>query len=189
MRSSGSGSIMMPVEKGSISSGAQPNRDASALQLLRALAKPSAPVPALALPVLIKSARTPFPKARCSRQTCTGAAQNRLVVNTPATLTPSSSKTTVKSFRSSLRTPAWVTPMRTPAIGYSVIKSGKDKFTGIAPPYASLPWQCLYFFPLPHGQGSLRPTRGTCEPAVATALRAVAGSKVVSASPASVGPV
>ena len=27
--------------------------------------------------------------------------------------------------------------------------------------YASLPWQCLYFLPLPHGQGSLRPTFGT----------------------------
>ena len=26
---------------------------------------------------------------------------------------------------------------------------------------ASLPWQFLYFFPLPHGQGSLRPTLGT----------------------------
>ena len=24
----------------------------------------------------------------------------------------------------------------------------------------SLPWQCLYFFPLPQGQGSLRPTLG-----------------------------
>jgi hypothetical protein len=27
--------------------------------------------------------------------------------------------------------------------------------------YASLPWHCLYFFPLPQGQGSLRPTLGT----------------------------
>ncbi len=24
--------------------------------------------------------------------------------------------------------------------------------------YASLPWHCLNFFPLPHGHGSLRPT-------------------------------
>ena len=32
---------------------------------------------------------------------------------------------------------------------------------------ASLPWQCLYFLPLPQGQGSLRPTFGT---AAATVL-------------------
>src|SRR6266702_5725268 len=28
-------------------------------------------------------------------------------------------------------------------------------------PYAILPWHCLYFLPLPHGHGSLRPTFGT----------------------------
>ena len=26
--------------------------------------------------------------------------------------------------------------------------------------YSALPWQFLYFFPLPQGHGSLRPTRG-----------------------------
>lgn len=33
--------------------------------------------------------------------------------------------------------------------------------------YLNCPWQCLYFFPLPHGQGSLRPTRGTAPAGVA----------------------
>ena len=42
----------------------------------RARARPSAPVPALALPVLITSARMPAPPARCSRHTCTGAARD-----------------------------------------------------------------------------------------------------------------
>lgn len=33
--------------------------------------------------------------------------------------------------------------------------------------YFNCPWQCLYFLPLPHGQGSLRPTRGTAPAGVA----------------------
>ena len=48
---------------------------------------------------------------------------------------------------------------------------------------ASRPWQCLYFLPLPQGQGSLRPTRGTG----AAACRAVLSSSLVSTSPVSVG--
>ena len=32
---------------------------------------------------------------------------------------------------------------------------------------ASLPWHCLYFLPLPQGQGSLRPTLGTSATRVA----------------------
>ena len=31
-------------------------------------------------------------------------------------------------------------------------------------PYASAPWQCLNFLPLPQGQGSLRPTRLNSSP-------------------------
>lgn len=40
--------------------------------------------------------------------------------------------------------------------------SGRRPTPGAAPGrgQASLPWQALYFLPLPHGQGSLRPTRG-----------------------------
>ncbi|NBQ89031.1 MAG: hypothetical protein EBU07_16510, partial [Betaproteobacteria bacterium] len=39
--------------------------------------------------------------------------------------------------------------------------------TGRAHDHASLPWHCLYFFPLPQGQGSLRPTLGTSPASVA----------------------
>ena len=75
--STGNGSMMTPVEKGSTCSGAQSSSAATAAQLARASASPRAPVPALALPALITSARTGTCRARCSRQTVTGAAQKR----------------------------------------------------------------------------------------------------------------
>src|SRR2546423_15671711 len=31
----------------------------------------------------------------------------------------------------------------------------------MTPPHAAAPWHFLYFFPLPHGHGSLRPTFGS----------------------------
>jgi hypothetical protein len=34
-------------------------------------------------------------------------------------------------------------------------------FAPIRLAYASLPWQCLYFLPLPQGHGSFLPTLGT----------------------------
>jgi hypothetical protein len=87
MRSTGSVSMMTPVENGSTCCGFRPSRPAAASHVRRARARPSAPVPALALPVLMTSARMPSwsASARCSRQTCTGAAQKRFCVNTPAT--------------------------------------------------------------------------------------------------------
>jgi hypothetical protein len=132
MRSLGRGSIMTPVEKGSICSTATPRRLESAVQVLFARASPSAPVPALALPVLMSSARTPCPCWRLSRQICTGAAQKRLVVKTPPTLAPSSSNMTVRSLRAVFLMAASVTPMRTPAIGKRVCGSGWGRLTGIA---------------------------------------------------------
>src|SRR5690606_6497044 len=51
--------------------------------------------------------------------------------------------------------------------------------------YFNCPWQCLYFFPLPHGQGSLRPTLGTppiTVPAIA-ADAAAGGSSRPGSSP------
>ena len=116
-RSTGSGSMMTPVEYGSTDCGSTPSALAKAAQVARASASPCAPVPALALPVLISRARTGWPLARCSRQTCTGAAQNRFCVKTPATLAPGSSRKTVRSRRPALRMPACAVPMRTPAIG------------------------------------------------------------------------
>ena len=131
MRSTGSGSMMTPVENGSTCCGARPRRPASATQVARARARPSAPVPALALPVLTTMARMPWPAARCSRQTCTGAAQKRFCVNTPATLVPSSSRKTVRSLRWALRTPASATPMRTPGTACRSAAWGLERFTGM----------------------------------------------------------
>ena len=132
MRSLGKGSMMTPVENGKICCGVRPSLPAKAAQVLRARARPSAPVPALALPVLINSARMPAPAlARCSRQICTGAAQNRFCVKTPATEAPGSSNTTVRSLRWALRMPASATPKRTPAIGYSWAGLGGLRLTGM----------------------------------------------------------
>ena len=114
MRSTGSGSMMTPVENGSTWAGWQPAMAASASQVRRAAASPGSPVPALALPVLMTMARMPVPAARCSRQTCTGAALKRLRVNTPAQADPSSSDITTRSRRWALRTPAIATPIDTP---------------------------------------------------------------------------
>ena len=75
MRSTGSGSMITPVENGKICSGDTLNSRANAIQVARALTSPGSPVPALALPVLITIARMPCPAARCSRHNCTGAAQ------------------------------------------------------------------------------------------------------------------
>ena len=184
MRSLGSGSMITPVENGKTCCADTPRRCASASQVLRARAKPSAPVPALALPVLISKARICPPAAKCAWHTCTGAAQKRLAVKAAPTLVPSSSKNTVKSLRSALRIPACTTPMRTPAIGKSWAGLGGAKSTGMVRSQASLPWHCLNFFPLPQGQGSLRPTRGR-----AAALGARSAKAMVSGSPVSVGAV
>ena len=116
MRSSGSGSMITPVEKGSTCCGAIRSRRARAAQVARARARPSSPVPALAFPVLITMARM-SPRARCSRHTCTGAAQKRFCVNTPATDAPGSINTTVRSLRLALRMPASAMPRRTPGTG------------------------------------------------------------------------
>ena len=131
MRSTGSGSMMTPVENGSTCSGAILSSAANATQLWRARARPSSPVPALALPVLTTMARTAAPDANRSRQICTGAAQKRFWVNTPPTLAPSSSRITVRSLRPALRTPDSATPRRTPATGKSLDESGACRFTGM----------------------------------------------------------
>ena len=131
MRSLGSGSMITPVENGRICSGATLSWRASAMQVERARARPSAPVPALALPVLMTMARMDWPLAKCSRLICTGAAQKRFCVNTPATLAPSSSRNTVRSLRWALRTPASATPMRTPAMGCRSAATGATRLTGM----------------------------------------------------------
>ncbi len=117
MRSLGSGSMITPVEKGRICSGARSSSRASAMQLACARLKPSSPVPALALPVLISMARMPDCLLKCSRQICTGAAQKRFCVKTAPIEAPSSSSITARSLRFALRMPASATPQRTPGTG------------------------------------------------------------------------
>ena len=51
--------MMTPVENGRICVGDKPSAAASVTQVERARLKPSSPVPALALPVLISMARMP----------------------------------------------------------------------------------------------------------------------------------
>ena len=51
---------------------------------------------------------------------------------------------------------------------------------------ASLPWHCLYFLPLPQGQGSLRPTR---TPSGSASSSSAWPPAVVSTPPLSVGAV
>jgi hypothetical protein len=92
--------MITPVEKGSIWLALQAINPASFLHVVRARSKPSLPVPAFALPVLISNARMGECKlalARCALATLTGAAQNRFWVNTPATTAPGSSTITTKS--------------------------------------------------------------------------------------------
>src|SRR4051812_23391188 len=133
MRSSGSGSMITPVENGSTCCGATFRCRARATQVARARTRPSSPVPALALPVLITSARM-SPPATCSRHTCTGAAQKRLRVNTAPTLAPGSSRKTVRSLRLALRTPASATPMLRPRMGRRSVALGAFRLTGMESP-------------------------------------------------------
>src|SRR5882672_584 len=131
MRSRGSGSMITPVENGSTSRGSQPSRRAAASQLATASATPVCPVPALALPVLTTSARVGLPEARCALATCTGAAQKRFLVNTPATFDPFASATTSRSLRPDLRMPACAAPSVTPRTGSRSSALGGLRFTAI----------------------------------------------------------
>ena len=159
---------------------------ASLRQSSRATASPSTPVPALALPELINSPRIRA-LARFSRAIVTGAAQYRLLVNTPATLAPSHIDNTSKS-----RAPLDLIPLAAVASWIPEIESslpGGVSPTAIVVPtgvqevvaqgaadctaatlrccsqvsglrYFSAPWHLLNFLPEPHQQGSLRPTFG-----------------------------
>ena len=119
-RACGNGSMMTPVEKGSTWPGDMSSNWASAMQLAWARCRPSSPVPALALPVLISKARMPpwlAAAPKWSRLICTGAAQKRFCVNTAPTAAPSSSSSTARSLRLALRIPASAMPQRTPGTG------------------------------------------------------------------------
>ena len=124
MRSTGRGSRITPVEKGKICLLSSCMSAASAAQVSLAACMPGSPVPALALPVLMTSARIGPAPAKCSWHTRTGAAQKRLRVNTPATVEPALRRKTVKSRRFALRMPASVTPISTPGTGNTASSDG-----------------------------------------------------------------
>src|SRR3954452_4745112 len=74
---------MRPVEQTSTCSAATPSPSPVSAAMRRASVRPRSPVAALALPDDSTTAAA-RPSARWSRLICTGAAQARLVVNTPA---------------------------------------------------------------------------------------------------------
>ena len=117
MRSTGSGSMMTPVENGSTSCAAQATVPATAAQTVCASASPAAPVPALALPALTMSARIGERSARCWRQMLTGAAQKRFCVNTPATCVPGARLASSRSSRDQPLMRAGAVPRATPGTG------------------------------------------------------------------------
>ena len=131
-RSTGRCSSITPVENGSTASGAQPIKRAAASQVLRAAAKPCAPVPQFALPALTKIARMGTPALMRSRHTSTGAAAKLFCVNTPATRVPGAKRISIKSRRPALRMPASAKPSSTPAIAASAAGSGAFKLTAIS---------------------------------------------------------
>src|SRR5574340_141422 len=128
--STGSGSRITPVENGSTCSAPMPMIPATASQVRRARSRPSSPVPALALPVLITSARISA-LARCCLHRMTGAAQKRFCVNTPATRLPGASSISVMSRRPGFLMPAEAMPRRTPATGNREAGSGAVRLTGM----------------------------------------------------------
>jgi hypothetical protein len=123
-RSVGKGSRMTPVEKGNTCRSSIPSNCPRAVQLSTAACQPASPVPAFATPVLMTRARMSLPSSRWRRQICTGAAQKRLAVNTPATRVPALSSRTVRSRRPGLRIAASATPRRTPATGNKAAGEG-----------------------------------------------------------------
>jgi hypothetical protein len=121
-RSTGSGSRITPVENGSTCSAASPICCASAAQVACALARPGSPVPALATPVLITSARIAPPAYGLAHLHRRGA--EAVLVNTPATRLPGGQFDHGEVARLALRMPASATPRRTPCTGSRSAGSG-----------------------------------------------------------------
>ena len=93
---------MTPVEAISTSSGAHPRALPTSSPVASAVCIPGSPVAALALPEFKITARA-LPVAARLRETCTGAAQKRLVVKVPAATQVSSAATRARSSRVGLR--------------------------------------------------------------------------------------
>src|SRR5258708_1557694 len=156
-RSTGSGSMITPVENGRTWRGSHPISVAASSQLALAPAIPVFPVPALALPVLTSRARGALPEARCSFATCTGAAQKRFCVNTPETRAPSASDIRSRSLRPDFLMPDSAMPSLTPFTGSRSPGRGGLKLTAIRLGAGSLLAQLavtvLVFFPRPARAG------------------------------------
>ena len=123
-RSTGSGSMITPVEYVSTSCSGQARIDAKAAAVVAASATPRSPVPAFALPALTTSPRSRPLAARCARQSATGAAWKRFCVNTPAASVPGSQTTTSTSSRSQFLMRAAAVPRATPGTGRSAPGAG-----------------------------------------------------------------
>ena len=109
----GRSSPITPVEKGSTCVALTPVAAAKVSQLCRASLRPCCPVPALALPVLVKK-YCGLVLARCCLDKITGAAQKEFCVNNPATVLPATISITTKSGRPAVFIPALVVPSLKP---------------------------------------------------------------------------
>ena len=102
---------MTPVEATSTCSAGQPTRRAVSAAMSRATCMPASPVQAFAQPLLTMTARAgPPDRARCSRETTTGAACARLVVKTAAAVAGVSETSSARS-----SAPLALMPALTPA--------------------------------------------------------------------------
>src|SRR5204862_8237978 len=112
------------VEQTRTSSGVQPRALAASSQVRSVTASPPAPVAALALPELRTTAAAWAEASRCRRDTKTGAAATRLVVNTPAAGTgrPSLVATTARSGRPDGLIPAWPPAAENPFAAVTLIE-------------------------------------------------------------------
>ena len=111
----GSATPMTPVEATSTCSAGQSTRRAVSNAMSRATWSPSSPVHAFAQPLLTMTARAAPPeRARCSRDTTTGAAIARLVVKTAAACAGTSDTSSARSSPPLALMPALVPTARKP---------------------------------------------------------------------------
>ena len=165
----GSGSMITPVENGSTSlrRAAEQRRDRGAGRLRGGDAGRAGAGVGVAGVDDQRADRRLSPRGGGGRR-CTGAAQKRFCVNTPAAVVPGSNTDEQqvvalpvldlrrRRCRARRREPAaahraWAACSER-ALRQSWLVAASTSF------YASRPWHCLYFLPDPHGHGSLRPT-------------------------------
>ena len=132
MRATGRRSPITPVEKGATADSARPRVLAAAAQSSSASRSPASPVAALALPLLMRRART-LPHSRFSAM-LTGAARKLLFVKTAATLvasakTISTTSSRARSSRSDVLMAAAALARLTPGTGSTSPNAGRPTLT------------------------------------------------------------